>query len=49
MLTATGVGYLFDLYYKRLDYGSASLVVLCIVAAVLLIETLSSRIRKVIL
>ena len=49
MLTATGIGYLFDLYYKRLDYGSASLVVLCIVAAVILIETLSSRIRKVIL
>jgi phosphonate transport system permease protein len=49
MLTATGIGYLFDLYYKRLDYGSASLVVLSIVAAVLLIETISSRIRKVIL
>lgn len=49
MLTATGIGYLFDLYYKRLDYGSASLVVLSIVATVILIETLSSRIRKVIL
>lgn len=49
MLTATGIGYLFDLYYKRLEYGSASLTVLCIVAVVLLIETLSGRIRKVIL
>ena len=49
MLTATGIGYLFDLYYKRLDYGSASLVVICIVFTVILIETLSTRIRKVIL
>ena len=49
MLTATGIGYLFDLYYKRLDYGSATLVVICIVAVVIVIETLSSRIRKVIL
>lgn len=49
MLTATGIGYLFDLYYKRLDYGSASLTVICIVALVILIETISSRIRKVIM
>ncbi len=49
MLTATGIGYLFDLYYKRLDYGSASLTVLCIVVLVILIETISSRIRKVIM
>jgi phosphonate transport system permease protein len=49
MLTATGIGYLFDLYYKRLDYGSASLTVICIVILVILIETISSRIRKVIM
>lgn len=49
MLTATGIGYLFDLYYKRLDYGSASLVVLCIVVTVIAIEAVSTRIRKVIL
>lgn len=49
ILTATGIGYLFDLYYKRLDYGSASLVVLSIVVLVLLIETISGKIRKVIL
>ena len=28
MLTATGIGYLFDMYYKRLYFSSASLVVL---------------------
>jgi len=49
ILTATGVGYLFDLYYKRLDYASASLVVLSIVLLVLVLELLSTKIRKVIL
>ena len=49
ILTATGIGYLFDLYYKRLDYASASLVVLAIVLLVLGLELLSTRIRKVIL
>ena len=39
ILTATGIGYLFDLYYKRLDFASASLVVLSIVVLVLVIET----------
>lgn len=49
ILTATGIGYLFDLYYKRLDYASASLVVLAIILLVILIETISNKIRKVIL
>ena len=49
ILTATGIGYLFDLYYKRLDFSSASLVVLFIVVLVLVIEGVSNKIRKVIL
>ena len=49
ILTATGIGYLFDLYYKRLDFASASLVVLSIVVLVLVIETVSNKVRKVIL
>lgn len=49
ILTATGIGYLFDLYYKRLDFGSASIVVLSIVVLVIGIETLSNKIRKVIM
>jgi len=49
ILTATGIGYLFDLYFKRLDYGAASLVVLSIVVLVIFIEIISSRIRKVIM
>jgi phosphonate transport system permease protein len=49
ILTATGIGYLFDLYYKRLDYGSASLVVLSIVMLVLLLELVTAKVRKAIL
>jgi phosphonate transport system permease protein len=49
ILTGTGIGYLFDLYYKRLDYSSASLVVLSIVVLVIALEIASTGIRKVIL
>ena len=49
ILTATGIGYLFDLYYKRMDYGSASLVVISIVILVIAIELVSNKIRKVIM
>ena len=49
VLTATGIGALFDLYYKRMDYGSASLVVLSIVVLVIAIELASNQIRKVIM
>lgn len=49
MLTATGIGYMFDLYYKRLEYPTASLVVLSIVVLVLVIEAVSNKIRRVII
>lgn len=49
ILTATGIGYLFDLYFKRLDYASASLVVIAVIVLVIAIEMTSTRIRKVIL
>lgn len=48
ILTATGIGYLFDMYYKRLEFGSASLVVISIVVFVIMIEMLSNLLRKVI-
>ncbi|MDD2971446.1 MAG: ABC transporter permease subunit [Lachnospiraceae bacterium] len=48
MLTATGIGYLFDLYYKRLDFASAGLIVISMVVLVITIEGVSNRIRKVI-
>lgn len=49
ILTATGIGYLFDLYYKRLDYSAASLVVVSVVVLVIVLESISSKIRKVIM
>ena len=49
MLTATGIGYLFDMYYKRMDFGAASLAAISIVAIVIIIELTSNKIRKVIM
>jgi len=49
LLTGTGIGFLFDLYYKSLNYPSAALVTLAIVVVVLALEALSNGLRKVIL
>lgn len=49
MLTATGVGHLFNLYYKSFDYHSASLVVLSIIIIIFIVEFISNYVRRVIL
>ena len=49
VLTGTGIGFSFDLYYKRFDYHAASLVVFFIVITVIIIEFVSNNIRRVIL
>ncbi|MDQ0271835.1 ABC transporter permease subunit [Cytobacillus purgationiresistens] len=49
ILTGTGIGYAFDLYYKMLDYQAVALITLLIVAAVIIIELASNHIRRVIL
>lgn len=49
MLTGTGIGFYFELYYKSLNYHAASLVVVLIVITVISIELLSNKIRRVIL
>jgi len=49
ILTGTGIGYTFDLYYKTLNYNAVALVTITIVIAVLIIDSISNRIRKVIL
>lgn len=49
ILTGSGIGFAFDRYYKSFNYGAASLVVVVIVIAILLIESLSNYVRKVIL
>lgn len=49
LLTGSGIGFLFDLYYKSLQYTRASLVVLCIIIVTLAIETCSNVLRRIIL
>ncbi|SFG71190.1 PhnE/PtxC family ABC transporter permease [Sporolactobacillus nakayamae] len=49
ILTGSGIGFVFDLYYKKMDYHSASLVVLSIVLSILLIEQISNYVRRVML
>ncbi|WP_067727561.1 phosphonate ABC transporter, permease protein PhnE [Oceanobacillus damuensis] len=49
ILTGTGIGFTFDLYYKTLNYNAVALVTLTIIIAVIIIEMISNRIRKVIL
>ncbi|HWO76875.1 MAG TPA: phosphonate ABC transporter, permease protein PhnE [Bacillus sp. (in: firmicutes)] len=49
ILTGTGIGYSFDLYYKMLDYHTVALITILIVITVIIIEMISNTIRKVIL
>lgn len=49
ILTGTGIGFIFDFYYKNMNYGVASLVVITIVIAVFFIELISNNVRRVIL
>lgn len=49
ILTGTGIGNLFNLYYKSFDYHSASLVVIMLVVAILSLEFVSNYVRRVIL
>lgn len=49
ILTGTGIGYTFDLYYKTMNYNVVALVTFSIVLAVIMIELVSNYIRKVIL
>lgn len=49
ILTGTGIGFSFDLYYKSMNYSAASLVILVIVITVLLIEFASNSIRRAVL
>ncbi|MBA2938787.1 ABC transporter permease subunit [Paenibacillus sp. CGMCC 1.16610] len=49
ILTGTGIGFLFSLYYKSLNYSAASLIVIVLVLAIFSIEAISNYLRKVIL
>lgn len=49
LLTGTGIGFSFDLYYKSFNFHAASLVVILIVITVITIEIVSNNIRRVIM
>ncbi len=49
LLTGTGVGFSFDVYYKSFHFHEASLVVLMIVITIISIEMISNYIRRIIL
>ena len=48
LLTGTGIGFSFDVYYKAFDYHAASLVVVVTIIAVIIIERISNFVRGVI-
>ncbi|KLU60261.1 phosphate-import permease protein PhnE [Peptococcaceae bacterium CEB3] len=48
-LTGTGIGFSFDVYYKAFNYHAASLVVVVTVLTVLIMETVSNTVRRMIL
>ncbi|MQS89390.1 ABC transporter permease subunit [Companilactobacillus mishanensis] len=49
ILTGTGIGFVFDLYYKSFRFDAAGMTVLAIIIVVIVLELLSNQIRKVIL
>lgn len=49
ILTGTGIGYTFDIYYKMLNYEAVALVTLCVVFTVIIVDFTSNYVRKVIL
>lgn len=46
LLTGTGIGFVFDLYFKSLRYGPAGLVVLAIIIVVIAVELSSNFIER---
>jgi phosphonate transport system permease protein len=46
LLTGTGIGFIFDLYFKSLQYGAAGMVVVSIAVLVIFLEISSNRIGR---
>ena len=46
ILTGTGIGFLFDVFYRRLDYNTAGLIVLFIIVSIVIIEVVNEQIRN---
>ncbi|WP_416353671.1 ABC transporter permease subunit [Agrilactobacillus fermenti] len=48
ILTGTGIGFVFDSYFKSLRYDLAGITVLCIIVVVITLENISAQLRRVI-
>nr|WP_243676947.1 ABC transporter permease subunit [Secundilactobacillus collinoides] len=48
LLTGTGIGFIFDLYFKGMRYGAAGLVVLAVIILVVGVEVISNLIGRLI-
>lgn len=46
LLTGSGIGFIFNIYYKSLQYKSASLLVMMIMIVILLLEFVSNILRR---
>lgn len=46
ILTGTGIGFLFNLYFKSFRYNEAGLVILVLLITVLIIDIISNKIRR---
>ena len=46
ILTGTGIGFTFNMYYRSFKYDVAGLIILVIVIIVTSIELISNKIRK---
>ena len=46
MLTGTGIGFVFNWYYRTFKYPTAGLVIICIAVAVIVVEAVSNYVRR---
>lgn len=46
ILTGTGIGFVFNIYYKSFDYDIAAVIILCIVVVVIACEATSNYVRR---
>lgn len=46
ILTGTGIGFLFNLYFKSFRYNCAGLIIFLLIITVLIIDVVSNKIRK---
>ena len=49
MLTGTGIGFVFNWYYRTFKYPTAGLVIICIAVAVIVVEAVSNYVRPTVI